>query len=80
MERAWNQRGGLTTAVLVPDRGSGHNEPMTTDAPIPNEEPAITDADLEAVDAAEAPDLAEALADQLEADLEDIATTSGGEG
>ncbi len=33
-----------------------------------------TDADLEAIDAAEAPDLAEELADQLETELEAIET------
>ena len=35
--------------------------------------------DLETVDAAEAPEIAEALADDLEAELEDVGRTSGGD-
>jgi hypothetical protein len=46
---------------------------MTNDTP-PNEKALVADADLEAVDAAEAPVIAEALADRLESDLEAIET------
>lgn len=55
---------------------------MTSNAPTPQEpeDQALTETDLDAADAAEAPDIAEALADQLEAELEDIANATGGEG
>ena len=39
----------------------------------------FAEADLETVDAAEAPEIAEALADVLEAELEDVGRTSGGD-
>lgn len=49
-----------------------------TDRP---EDPRLTEADLDAADAAEAPEIAEALADRLEADLEAIETkTPDGDG
>ena len=44
------------------------------------EDSSLTEADLETADAANAPDIAEALADRLEADLDDIGRTTGGEG
>lgn len=46
---------------------------MTNDIP-PTEKAPLTDVDLEGVDAAEAPDIAEALADRLESELEAIET------
>jgi hypothetical protein len=46
---------------------------MTND-PTPSETAPVADTDLEAVDAAEAPDIAEALADRLESELEAIET------
>jgi len=46
----------------------------------PVEDSSLTEADLETADAAEAPDIAEALADRLEAELDDIGRTTGGEG
>jgi len=52
-----------------------NNVPMTTEQPEPS---ATTEADLEATDAADAPSIAEALADQLEAELEGIANQAGG--
>lgn len=63
--------------VLVTRYSVGNNDPMTNEAPPP--EP-LTEADLETADAADAPDIAEALADRLEADLDDIGRTTGGEG
>jgi hypothetical protein len=54
-----------------------HNEPMTEQTPAA-ETP--TDADLERVDAAEAPPIAELLADRLEVDLEAVSDRPGGEG
>ena len=44
------------------------------------EQPERTEAELEAADAAEAPDIAEALADRLEAELEQITKPADGEG
>lgn len=61
--------------MLEPAPGLGHNAAMTAQEP---EHP--TEADLEQVDAAEAPPLAERLADELEADLEGITDLPGGEG
>lgn len=49
---------------------------MTTEQPEPAQ---TTEADLEAADAADAPPLAETLADQLEAELEGIANQAGGD-
>lgn len=43
------------------------------------EHPEATPADLEGVDAAEAPAIAEALADRLEADLEAVTDPPGGD-
>jgi hypothetical protein len=53
------------------------NEPPP---PPPVGDSSPTEADLETADAAEAPDIAEALADRLEAELDDIGRTTGGEG
>ena len=53
------------------------NEPSP---PPPAEDSSLTEADLETADAAEAPDIAEALADRLEAELEDIGRKAGGAG
>ena len=53
---------------------------MTADPPEDPLDHALSEPDLEAADAAEAPDIAEALADQLEAELDEIADTSGGDG
>ncbi len=53
-----------------------NNAVMTTEQPEPT---ATTEADLEASDAADAPPLAEVLADQLEAELEGIANQAGGD-
>ena len=53
------------------------NEPAS---PPPVEDSSLTEADLETADAAEAPDIAEALADRLEAELDDIGRKAGGAG
>ncbi len=52
------------------------NEPPP---PPPVDDSSLTEADLETADAADAPDIAEALADRLEAELDDIGRTTGGE-
>ncbi|GMQ84631.1 MAG: hypothetical protein BMS9Abin07_0195 [Acidimicrobiia bacterium] len=46
----------------------------------PTGDGSLTEADLETADAADAPEIAEALADRLEADLDDIGHSTGGEG
>ncbi len=53
------------------------NEPAS---PPPVEDSSLTEADLETADAAEAPDIAEELADRLETELDDIGHTTGGDG
>lgn len=55
--------------------------PMTNEPPLraPHEDSSLTEADLENADPADAPDIAEALADRLEANLDDIGHTTGGE-
>ncbi len=67
--------------VLVTRRSVGNNDLMTNEPPPPPpvEDSSLTGADLETADAAEAPDIAEALADRLEAELDDIRRTTGGE-
>lgn len=45
-----------------------------TDDTIPTEKALVAEADLEAADAADAPAIAEALADRLESELEAIET------
>ena len=67
--------------VLVTRRSVGNNDLMTNEPPPqpPVEDSSLTGADLETADAAEAPDIAEALADRLEAELDDIRRTTGGE-
>jgi len=53
----------------------GNNAVMATEQSEPTP---VSEADLQASDAADAPPLAEALADQLEAELEGIANQAGG--
>lgn len=55
--------------------------PMTNEPPprAPLEDSSPTEADLENADPAVAPDIADALADRLEANLDDIGHTTGGE-
>ncbi len=66
--------------VLVTRRSVGNNDLMTNEPPPPPvEDSSLTGADLETADAAEAPDIAEALADRLEAELDGIRRTTGGE-
>lgn len=68
--------------VLLTPHSVGNNDLMTNKPPPPPyvEDSSPTEADLETTDAAEAPDIAEALADRLEAELDDIGRTTGGEG
>ena len=67
--------------VLLTPHSVGNNDLMTNEpSPPPVEDSSPTEADLETADAAEAPDSAEALADRLEAELDDIGRTTGGEG
>jgi hypothetical protein len=64
----------VSLALIPMNPGIGDNDLMT-DVP---EEKILTDADLEAVDAAEAPEIAEELADRLESELEAIETRTPG--
>jgi hypothetical protein len=63
--------------MLDPVTAAGHNGPMTGQEP-PTDAPTIED--LERVDAAEAPTIAEALADLLEAELDAATDAPGGGG
>ncbi len=65
-----------TFSILETCLTLSNNAVMTTEQPEPT---ATTEADLEASDAADAPPLAEVLADQLEAELEGIANQAGGD-
>ncbi len=67
--------------VLLTPHSVGNNDLMTNEPPPPPpvDDSSLTEADLETADAADAPDIAEALADRLEAELDDIGRTTGGE-
>ncbi len=68
--------------VLLTPHPVGNNDLMTNEPspPPPVQDSSLTEADLETADAAEAPDIAEALADRLEAELDDIGRKAGGAG